>query len=89
MLGPSERSVSARHRDVVITERGQALARAAGQVLDSFDAEDLAREPAQNGRRVARARADVEHAIRPVEPQRFGRQGHDIRLRDGLAASDR
>ena len=46
-------------------------------------------DPAQDGRSVAGARADLQHMIAGLHVGRFDHQRHDVRLRDRLAFADR
>ena len=43
----------------------------------------------QHRRLIAGAGADLEHLVARVELELLGHVGHDVRLRDGLAAFDR
>ena len=78
------------HRDVREAELRQAARpRRVGQLLVPLDGVDLARDPAEDRRGVARAGADLEHAIAGPERERRGHQRDDVRLRDRLPALDR
>ncbi len=73
--------------DVVESELLQATPRRLGQLRVALDGVDLARDAREDGRRVARPGADLEHAIVGAEPQRLRHQGHDEGLGDRLPAS--
>ena len=89
VLRPAERAVAAEHVDVGVAEPREPLAGRSRERLEALDGVDLAREPAQDGRRIARARADLEDALTASKPERLDRQRDDVRLRDRLVVADR
>ena len=63
VLGPAARAVGVQHVHVVIAEIGKLLRRLGGQLADALDREDLAGDAREDGRGIARARADLEHLL--------------------------
>ena len=53
-----------------------------------FDGIHLFGKQTENGRLVARTRADLEHAVFRGEVEQLGHIGDNVRLRDGLAIAD-
>src|SRR6185436_15776132 len=86
---PAERTVAVVHVDVVVAQPGEALGRNARQLLDALDGVDLAHQRAEDRGRVARAGADLEHALLALELQRLHGHRDDVGLRDRLAGADR
>jgi hypothetical protein len=89
VLGPAERPVAVSHGDVRDAEVGEPIGRDAREILVSLDGVDLAREVGEDGRGIARAGADLQHAIAGTELERRGHQGDDVWLRDRLPLLDR
>ena len=69
-----------------LLERG---ARPDGERLETLDRGHVRGELVEHGGRVARARADVEHALGAVELEQRAHLRDDVRLRDRLALADR
>jgi hypothetical protein len=55
----------------------------------AFNGDDHAGDPAQHGRRIARAGADFEHLVAWPHIGGLGNRCDDVRLRDGLSFGDR
>ena len=60
-----------------------------GQLRNALDGHHVGRELREHGGLVPGARADVEHALRPVEAEEGADRRHDERLRDRLALAYR
>ena len=56
---------------------------------DAFDRDDLGGELREHGGLVPRARADVEHALAPAQPQQLADRRDHVRLRDRRLVADR
>src|SRR5262249_40873419 len=82
-------TVAHHHRDIVVAERLQARARGLGERAIALDAHDLAREPREYGSLIARAGADLEHAVVRRDRELLAHIGDHVRLADGLPAVDR
>ena len=54
-----------------------------------LDRVHLSRDARQHRRGVARAGADLQHALAAFQLERLDHVGNDVRLRDGLAFADR
>ncbi len=67
----------------------EPLPRTVGERAIALDTDDFARDARKHGGLVARAGADLEHAMDRAQPQLLGHVGDDIGLADGLAAGDR
>ncbi len=89
VLWPPERPVAMAHRDVLESQTREPLGRERRQLLVPLDRVDLAREPPEDRRRIARAGPDLEHPVSGSELGRRRHQRHDVGLRDRLAALDR
>ena len=57
------KTVADPHLDIVVAKRRQPAASRFRQRAIAFDADHFARKPRQNGRLIARAGADFEHAV--------------------------
>jgi hypothetical protein len=55
----------------------------------ALDGKDAAGDPAHHRGGIARARADLEHAVARTELRRLNHQRHDVGLRDRLPCCDR
>ena len=80
MLGPAEGPVAAEDVRVVVPEPRQAFARTVREELETLDGEHLLHEAAQNGRRVAGARPDLEHPLAAPEAQGLDGDRDDVGL---------
>lgn len=87
-LGQPLRAVAGHDLEVVIAQRRDALGGGARQRLVPLDRVHPARDAAQHRRRIARAGADLEHAVAGSQLGRLGHHRHDVRLRDRLAFVD-
>ena len=74
--------------DVTIPESLQRRSCFFGKLTNTFDRVDFCCDLGQYGRRIAGARADLEHFFPAFKIQRLDHQRHDIRLGDGLTGSD-
>ena len=88
-LGPAARAVAGAQLDVVVAQPLQPRRRQPGQLVDALDGIDALGDPADHRGRIARAGADLEHAIARLDLRRCDHQADDVRLRDGLAGFDR
>jgi hypothetical protein len=75
--------------DIAIAERLDPPLRRLGQRWMPLDRLHLRRDLAEHRRRIARAGADLEHAVAGLDLGGFDHQRHDIGLRDRLALADR
>src|SRR4030081_1205261 len=88
-IGHAGKTVAQAHLDIAVAQRREPGARAVRQGPIALDADDLASESREHRGLIARAGADLEHAMPPLHAQLFGHIGHEIGLADGLAAGDR
>ena len=88
-VGPAMRAVAQVHLGIDQTQPRQALARGPGQGVVALDRVDPGGQPRQHGGGVARARADLQHAILRLDPRRRDHQADDVGLGDRLAGLDR
>ena len=89
LSGAPDDAVADDHLDIVKAERLQPRPRRLGKRAIALDADHLAGEPRQDRRLVARAGADLEHAMLRLHVELLGHVGDDVGLADGLAAGDR
>ena len=89
MFRPAERAVVAADVYVRDAECCEALARQVGEFGMTLDRVDVPRDPREDRRRVARARADLEDGLAAGEAKRLGHHRNDVGLRDRLAGLDR
>ena len=76
--------------DIVVAEPLHPLGGERGELAVPLDRDHAAGDPAHHRRRVARARADLEHRRLPARSSAAGdHQRDDIGLRDGLPGLDR
>ena len=68
---------------------GQPLSRSLGQLRDALDRVNFLRQLGENGRLVAGARADVEHALAAAQCELLADASDHVRLRDRLPLADR
>ena len=80
VLGPAERAVPVEHGHVRESETGEPFGRDARQLLVALDGVDLARDPAENRRRVTRPRPHFQDTVTGAECRRRRHQRHDVRL---------
>jgi len=88
LLGPATIAVADAQAHVVIAETVEAGARALGHRRYDLDGEHGARDLVENRRLIARAGADLEHALAALESRGLGHERHDVGLRDGLVVAD-
>ena len=89
LIGESLGAVGTDDLGIVVAEPLQPRASLSGKLLVALDCRDLAGDAAHHRRRVARARADLEHLVAGAKLGELDHARHDIRLRDGLARLDR
>ena len=89
VLGEAERPVADVHLDAAVARRGERLAGPFGELGHALDRVHLAGELGEHGRLVARAGADVEHALAALQRERLADPGDHVGLRDRLARADR
>ena len=89
LLGKPARPVADDDVHVFDAGGGEVAPRLLGELGLALDAPHLAREVSQDGRVIARARADVEHLLVPGQLQQLAHPRDHHGLRDGLARADR
>jgi hypothetical protein len=72
-----------------VSTAGERGAGAVGEIGEALDAEHLARELGKQGRLLAIAGADLEHALGAAERERFDHPRDERRLRGHLLVRDR
>ena len=77
------------HVHIRIAELGQHRGRLFGELADALDRINIPGNSREDGRRVTRAGADLQHLFTAFERQSLGHQRDDIRLRDRLLFCDR
>jgi hypothetical protein len=88
LLGQALGAVGADDLDIGITKRLEAPTRELGKLVVALYRVDLASDAAHHRRRIARARADLEHLVAWLELEQLDHAGDDVRLRDGLPRLD-
>jgi hypothetical protein len=88
-LGPAQRAVAGAHLDGGGAVRLEPPARQCGQRGVPLDRADFAGDAREHGGGVARAGADLEHAVAGADPRRLDHARDDVRLRDRLPVRDR
>ncbi len=86
--GRDVEAVAQHHLDIVALDLLEPRPGAVGQGPVAFDRQDVTGQPRQDGRLVAGAGADFEHAVMLLQIQLLGHVGHDKGLADGLPAGD-
>ncbi len=89
VLRPAQAAIAVLDVHVVVAQAAAALSGERRQLRVSLDGIDLGSQARQHGRRVARARSHLEHAVVRLELQRLGHRRHHVGLRDGLLRFDR
>ena len=88
-LGPAVGAIADDQRAILIAQRFQRRGRAGREFRVAFDADDPAGQFTQHRPFDSRCRCRFPApTCFAGEFQRFGHQGHDVRLADGLAAID-
>src|SRR5882757_11346771 len=88
-FGPATITVAQPDAHVVICEVSECFRGGLGQWRDNLDGADLSRQVRKDGGLIARTRTDFEHNMIGRDLGQLGHQGHDERLRYGLAEADR
>ena len=88
LLRPTIAPVPYPKMDVVTFQGFENSLCLASQLRDALHGEDLAGQPAEDGRLVAGAGADFQHPVPRVQSQYLAHVGHDVGLGDGLALTD-
>jgi hypothetical protein len=88
-LGPAEVAVAVAHSHTLVSERGEALTGAGGELLDDLDAVDLGAELGEHGGLIPRAGADLEHSISRAYGSELGHEGDHVGLADRDVVADR
>ena len=89
LVAASPGAVALDDLDIVVAEPLQPLARDLDQLVLPLDPDHLVGNPADDRRRVARARTDLEHLVARLDLRRLDHQRDDVRLGDGLPGFDR
>ena len=89
MLGQAEPAVANVHVHAFIARCCERNLRAAGELRDPFNRVNLSRELREHGCLVARAGADIEHALIAFERKPLADEGNDERLRNRLSVCKR
>src|SRR6266849_762231 len=84
-FGPATIAVAKPDAYVVIREVSECFRGGLGQWRDNLDGADLSRQVRKDGSLIARTRTDFEHNMIGRDLGQLGHQGHDARLRYGLA----
>jgi hypothetical protein len=77
------------HSHTLVSERGEALTGAGGELLDDLDAVDLGAELGEHGGLIPRAGADLEHSISRAYGSELGHEGDHVGLADRDVVADR
>src|SRR6478672_4692402 len=88
-FGPATIAVAKPDAHIVIREVSECFRGGLGQWRDNLDGADLSRQVRKDGGLIARTCADFEHNMIGRDLGQLRHQGHDERLRYGLAVADR
>src|SRR6516165_4707822 len=89
MLRPTLGPVPMQYMHVMVAEIGERRRGLLGELADSLDGVNISGDFGENGGRIARSSADLEHPLAAVEPERLRHECDDVGLRDGLALLNR
>src|SRR5271165_2851028 len=88
MLGPALGAIAMPNMHVVVAEVGERGCRLLGELADPLDGVNFSGNLGENGRRVARSGADLEHSLAAAQPERLDHECDDVGLRDCLTLLD-